>query len=81
MGLRRACYFFFDLVFGRKSLVFLDIQTHFVAQAGLEPAIFYLNLASGTHRQATPTLAETSFEKTTPAADPHIYPTSLLERE
>lgn len=80
MGLRRACYFF-DLVFGRKSLVFLDIQTHFVAQAGLEPAIFHLSLASGTHHHATPTLAETSFRKTTLATDPHIYPTSLLERE
>lgn len=75
----------FDLVFGEKGLVFLDIGTRLVAQAGLEATIFYLSLPSvgltGMNHHTTPTLAKTSFEKTTLTTDPRSYPTGILERD
>lgn len=69
---------------GERGLVILDIGTHFIAQAGLEPAIFYLNVlrvgVTGTHHHTTSTLAETSFEKTSLVTNCHSYPTGILER-
>lgn len=85
MGPRSACYCLTLYLGGKGPGDFRYTGTHFVAQAGLEPAISYLSLPSvgvtGTPHHTTPTLTETSFEKTTLATDPHSYPTGILERD